>query len=86
MTNIYCSWDIIGRDGKQVVSMSARWSHAKACLYAGHEVLRVSFYRVVPDIGEDETEADNAERVETLSDCMQCGQFREHGHKCGGKS
>jgi hypothetical protein len=68
------------------MSMSARWSHAKACLYAGHEVLRVSFYRVVPDIGEDETEADNAERVETLSDCMQCGQFREHGHKCGGKS
>jgi hypothetical protein len=38
MTNIYCSWDIIGRDGKQV-GATDRPTHAEAMRRLGYGVI-----------------------------------------------
>ncbi len=43
--------------------MTARWSHAKACLDAGHQVLRVEFDRYVPEFGEGDAEVQDVSTV-----------------------
>jgi hypothetical protein len=56
------AWAIFDkRDGE--MSMIARWGHAKVCLDAGHEVLRVEFDRHVPDFGEGDADVQDVRKV-----------------------
>jgi hypothetical protein len=55
-------WAIFSKkDGE--MTATARWSHAKACLDAGHSVLRVEFDRHVPDFGEGDADVQHTEEV-----------------------
>jgi hypothetical protein len=48
-------WALFDKDTGEM-SATARWSHAKACLDAGHEVIRLEFERPVRDMGEAEAD------------------------------